>query len=190
MAPSSDCAQCTRRGVIEFRGEAGWPHVCCQSHGVQEFQQCYVVILGWCDISREVIWMFDVMSDLYILYNNKIASVGKESVSSHCGNKTKNVLKNMGEEWEGKSIVQWRNIIYIRWLQLVPNTREQNFISWKQISQLVVLHLHSMEALKLYSMESVGNCTNISTKFCMLHKYQGSHTSLILHSHIRIDCIM
>ena len=57
--------------------------------------------------------MFDVMSDLYILYNNKIASVGKESVSSHCGNKTKNVLKNMGEEWEGKSIVQWRNIIYI-----------------------------------------------------------------------------
>ena len=34
VPPSSDGAQCTRRGIVVFRGKAGWPHVARQFYGV------------------------------------------------------------------------------------------------------------------------------------------------------------
>ena len=34
VPPSSDGAQCTRRGIVVFRGKAGWPHVVRQFYGV------------------------------------------------------------------------------------------------------------------------------------------------------------
>ena len=78
VPPSSNSAQRTRRGIVVFRGEADWPHMGRQFHGVQEFQQCYVVIFGRCKLARNVVWMYEVISDLVLARRMCPVTVGAQ----------------------------------------------------------------------------------------------------------------
>ena len=63
-----------------------------QFHGVQEFQQRYVVILGRCKLARNVVWMYEVISDLVLARRMCLVTVGTQQ---------RICKKIMGEKREG-----------------------------------------------------------------------------------------
>ena len=67
-----------------------------QFHRVQEFQQRYVVILGGCKLTRNVVWMYEVISDLALARRVCLVTVGTQQ---------RMCKKTMGEKREGKVVL-------------------------------------------------------------------------------------